>query len=137
MSDINKIIEECKVLEDKYGYFIHCVQEDDNEKFIEFHTHGLIKYNHLELQVLGNKFSKEISCAILNKLSDLIINRGFIFKDKECYLILINSKEGNFTIKIKIELVKDSFEEDILRILILEYYNMKDSNQTIIIPITE
>lgn len=61
---------------------IHAVFEDHDDR-LDFHTHGLDKYDHPEFQVIAPSLFSHSAGRLLNSLADAVINKGEKFRDGE------------------------------------------------------
>lgn len=100
---IEDLMKNYSEIEDKYGYYIHGLTNDDGYKVVSFHTHGLLRNSsHPELEIIVVENMEEISRYILNYLADSIKGFSTFLKNKE-YDISINGK----IIYIKALLISD------------------------------
>lgn len=103
----------------KYDWKIHGVVPDGTRQhfwgMMDFHTHGLDKYLGAELQfVLGPPFYDiQEPGMILNDVGDLLKNGAYVVHDG---LVIDDFFSDHAPIRINIS--KDSFGEDIWRIIV-------------------
>lgn len=111
-TNVKQIIEEQQKIKEKYGYFIHCVYDDNETDIVDVHTHGLLEKGRLELQIKLN-INPEVSKNILN---DIII----LLENNELNIQVDNVIDDKriFPRPIAFKLAKDDFNDNIIRVIL-------------------
>lgn len=111
--DIDEIKKITSDIEEKYGWYMHCVV-DDNNVTIECHTHRLlVKFGKLDMQVVANPtINTPDKCKKL--LNDLV--RYMSINDKTFIDSMeVTPEDLNINFNITFKLVQDEFGMVILR----------------------
>ena len=103
-TNIDEAINDEQEMKKKYGFYIHCVVNDNNNKFINMHTHGLLEnFGLLDVQLSHIENDLEHTRDLFYKLIEIYINEKLVrLKDGDLISIGVDKY-------IAIRVIRDEF----------------------------